>query len=49
MTERRPAFDYSAFKNAFERKDAATWAEFIREDAAVGRVQALGPPRDRSA
>ena len=46
MTERRPAFDYSAFKNAFERKDAATWAEFYAEDAEWVEYKPSAPPRD---
>ena len=33
MTERTSAFDFPAFKDAFERKDAKRWAGFYAEDA----------------
>ncbi len=46
MTEQKPAFDFSAFKNAFERKDAATWAGFYAEDAEWVEYKPSAPPRD---
>jgi ketosteroid isomerase-like protein len=33
LTERTSGFDFPAFKDAFERKDAKRWAGFYAEDA----------------
>jgi SnoaL-like protein len=46
MIERKPEFDFSAFKGAFEHKDAATWARFYAEDAEWVEYKPSAPPRD---
>ena len=33
MSEQKPEFDFSAFKDAFERKDAHRWVQFYADDA----------------
>ncbi len=46
MTEDRLGFDFAAFKDAFERKDAATWAGFYAEDAEWVEYKPSAPLRD---
>lgn len=47
MTEQEAtAFDFSAFKDAFERKDANRWARFYAEDAEWIEYKPTAPPRD---
>ena len=33
MSEQKPEFEFSAFKDAFERKDAYRWVQFYADDA----------------
>ena len=46
VTERKPEFDFPAFRNAFERKVAERWAEFYAEDAECIEYKPSAPPRD---
>jgi ketosteroid isomerase-like protein len=46
VTEQRLEFDYSAFKDAFERKDAERWAQFYADDAEWIEYKPSAPPRD---
>lgn len=46
MTEQKPEFDFSAFKDAFERKDAQRWAQFYADDAEWIEYKPSAPPRD---
>jgi ketosteroid isomerase-like protein len=46
MTEPKAEFDFSAFKDAFERKDAQRWAEFYAEDAQWIEYKPSAPPRN---
>jgi hypothetical protein len=45
MSEQKPEFEFSAFKDAFERKDAYRWVQLVlRRRCGVDRVQALRAP-----
>ncbi len=44
MTEREPEFDFPAFKDVFERKDAGRWAGFYAEDAEWIEYKPSAPP-----
>jgi ketosteroid isomerase-like protein len=46
MGERKPAFDFAAFKEAFERKDTERWSGFYAEDAKWIEYKPSTPPRD---
>jgi len=46
MSEQKPGFDFAAFKDAFERKDAERWAKFYAEDAEWIEYKSSAPPRD---
>ncbi len=46
MTKPKAEFDFSAFKDAFERKDAQRWAEFYAEDAQWIEYKPSAPPRN---
>ena len=46
MTEPKPEFDFSAFKDAFERKEAQRWAQFYAEDAQWIEYKPSAPPHD---
>ena len=46
MTEPKPEFDFSAFKDAFKRKDARKWAEFYAEDAQWIEYKPSASPRN---
>ena len=46
ISEQKPGFDFAAFKDAFERKDAERWAEFYAEDAEWIEYKPSAPPRD---
>lgn len=46
MSDQKPRFDFAAFKDAFERKDAARWAQFYAEDAEWIEYKPSAPPRD---
>jgi ketosteroid isomerase-like protein len=40
------AFDFAAFKDAFETKNYASWVEFYAEDAVWSEYRAVNPPRN---
>jgi hypothetical protein len=46
VTERTPGFDFAAFKDAFERKDAERWAGFYAEDAEWIEYKPSAPSSD---
>ena len=46
ISDQKPGFDFAAFKDAFERKDAERWAEFYAEDAEWIEYKSSAPPRD---
>jgi ketosteroid isomerase-like protein len=46
MSDHKPRFDFAAFKDAFERKDAERWAQFYTEDAEWIEYKPSAPPRD---
>jgi len=46
VTERTSAFEFPAFKDAFERKDAKRWAGFYAEDAEWIEYKPSAPPSD---
>jgi ketosteroid isomerase-like protein len=43
--QRLKKFEFVAFKDAFERKDAARWVEFYAEDAQWIEYKPSAPPR----
>ena len=45
MSESKAGFDFPAFREAFERKDAGRWAEFYAEDAHWIEYKPSAPPR----
>jgi ketosteroid isomerase-like protein len=46
MGEQEPGFDFAAFKESFERRDAERWAEFYAEDAEWIEYKPSAPPRN---
>ena len=46
MTEQMSEFDFAAFKDAFERKDAKRWALFYTDDAEWIEYKPSAPPSD---
>jgi len=44
LTERKTGFDFPAFKDAFESKDAKRWAGFYAEDAEWIEYKPSAPP-----
>jgi ketosteroid isomerase-like protein len=46
VTEQKIEFDFTAFKDAFERKDVEAWSEFYAEDAEWIEYKPSAPPRD---
>ena len=46
MSEQKPEFDFSAFRDAFERKDAHRWVQFYADDAEWIEYKPSAPPRD---
>jgi len=45
MTGQRSAFDFAAFKDAFEGKDLDRWARFYADDAEWIEYRHASPPR----
>ena len=43
--EQKTGFDFAAFKDAFELKDAERWAQFYAEDAEWIEYKPSAPPR----
>jgi ketosteroid isomerase-like protein len=48
MAQASAQFDYAAYKEAFERKDAQRWAQFYPEDAEWIEYKPSAPPRNPS-
>jgi ketosteroid isomerase-like protein len=46
LTGRKTGFDFPAFKDAFERKDAKRWTGFYAEDAEWIEYKPSAPPSD---
>jgi len=46
VTGHEAGFDFAAFKDAFERKDAKRWAGFYAEDAEWIEYKPSAPPKD---
>ena len=46
MSEQKPEFEFWAFKDAFERKDAYRWVQFYADDAEWIEYKPSAPPRD---
>ena len=46
MSEQNPEFDFSAFRDVFEHKDAHRWVQFYADDAEWIEYKPSAPPRD---
>ena len=46
MSELKPEFDFSAFRDAFERKDTHRWVQFYANDVEWIEYKPSAPPRD---
>ena len=46
MSEQKPEFEFSAFKDAFERKDAYKWVQFYADYGEWIEYKPSAPPRD---
>jgi ketosteroid isomerase-like protein len=44
MSEQKPEFEFWAFKDAFERKDAYRWVQFYADDAEWIEYKPSAPP-----